>query len=58
MNKVVMTTAGILAGMVVAGTVGLLMSESKAKPRKLAKRAANAVESMGETIGTLMKMKP
>ena len=58
MNKAVMTAAGILAGMAVAGTVGLLMSESKAKPRKITKRAANAVESMGETISSLMKIKP
>ncbi len=49
MNKAVMTTAGLLAGMVVGGTVGMVVG-GKRETRRVVKKTAQAARAMGDMV--------
>jgi len=51
MAKKTMTTAGIVTGMMMVGAAGLLMSNNKkVKTKRLTKKAAKAMDAMGEIL--------
>ena len=56
MNKVTMTAAGLLAGMVVGGTLGMV-SGGKRETRRMVKKTEKAVRAMGDMLPGKMKMK-
>ena len=49
MNKVTMTAAGLLAGMVVGGTVGMLVG-GKRETRRVVKKTAKAARAIGDIL--------
>jgi hypothetical protein len=56
MNKVTMTAAGLLAGMVVGGTLGMVAG-GKRETRRMVKKTEKAVRAMGDMLPGKMKMK-
>jgi hypothetical protein len=56
MNKVTMTAAGVLAGMVVAGTVGMIVG-GRSETKRLIKKTANAARNVTDTVQSKMHMK-
>ncbi len=56
MNKLAMTAAGILAGMAVAGTVGVIMGGKK-ETRRFVKKTETMMHNVGDTLQSKMHMK-
>ena len=57
MNKATMTAAGLLAGMVVGGTVGMVVG-GKRETRRMVKKTEKAVRAMGDMMPAMkMRMK-
>ena len=55
-NKATMTAAGLLAGMVVGGTVGMVVG-GKRETRRMVKKTEKAVRAMGDMMPAKMRMK-
>lgn len=55
MGKAMMTAAGVVAGIAIAGTVGVLMSNGRMKPRKIAKKTAKAMDNIGDAMQNAAK---
>ena len=53
MGRVADTAVGVVAGMVVAGAIGVMVSNGKIKPRKVAKGAVKAMTAMGDVAGKM-----
>ncbi|MBQ2757685.1 MAG: hypothetical protein IJF31_04290 [Clostridia bacterium] len=49
MNKATMTAAGLLAGMVVGGTVGMVVG-GKRETRRVVKKTAKAARAIGDIL--------
>ncbi len=56
MEKMMMSAAGIAAGMVIAGTIGVLVNQGKIKPRKLAKKTAKAMNTVEDAMHNAARM--
>lgn len=56
MEKMMMSAAGLAAGMVIAGTVGVLVSKGRLKPRKLAKKTAKAMNRVEDAMQNAARM--
>ena len=54
MNKVTMTAAGLLAGMVVGGTVGLVVGGKK-ESRRLVKKTTKTAHAMGDVLNMMRR---
>ena len=55
MGKAMMTAAGVVAGMAIGGAMGVLMSNGKLKPRKVAKKTAKAMDNIGDAMQNAAK---
>lgn len=55
MGKAMMTAAGVVAGMAIAGTVGVLMSSGKLKPRRMVRKTAKAMDNIGDAMQNTAK---
>lgn len=56
MGKAMMTAAGVAAGVALAGTVGMLLSGGKIKPRRVAKKTAKAMNTVGDVMQNAARM--
>lgn len=56
MEKMMMSAAGLAAGMVIAGTIGVLVNQGKIKPRKLAKKTAKAMNKVEDAMQNAARM--
>ena len=54
MTKTMIAAAGVLAGMAVAGTVGVLASNKK-ELKKLAKKTVKAADAVGDMVEDKMR---
>ena len=55
MGKAMMTAAGVVAGMAIAGTVGVLMSSGKLKPRRMVRKTTKAMDNIGDAMQNAAK---
>ena len=55
MGKAMMTAAGVVAGMAIAGTVGALMINGKLKPRRMVRKTAKAMDNIGDAMQNAAK---
>ena len=55
MGTAMMTADGVGAGMAIEGTVGVLMSSGKLKPRRMVRKTAKAMDNIGDAMQNAAK---